>query len=105
MAEESFYDPENASRSWTELNLGVEPPLLDYLQLLAAVRWLLPRAMAYMSEQYWSAGWLAGLDHWCIEEFPEIRTAASHLGAMCTYWDGNDDNAGEWLEYFGDYDH
>lgn len=88
--------------------------MLDYLELLAAVRWLLPRAMAYMSEQYWSAEWLAGLDHWCVEEFPQIRTAASHLGAMCTYWDGNlsamctywdgnDDGVGEWLEYPGEY--
>lgn len=105
MGEERFYDPEDVARSWTELHVALnagyknDPHLLEYLELLQAVRWMMPRLMAYMSEDIWCAGWLENLHEVLSKQFPAIDVAAKHLGSVCTYWDGNDDNEGEWREY------
>lgn len=106
MTTEKFYDPEDISRSWSEINgldmhkaTRSEKTLLEYLDLLYAVRWMLPRVLAYYSEELWCAGWYSGIEEWATDKFPEIETAAQHLGALCTYWDGTEDSAGEWREY------
>lgn len=105
MGEERFYDPEEAARSWTELHVALtagyrnDPSLVKYVELLEVVRWLLPRAMAYLSEDIWSAGWLDTLDEVLPKQFPQIDAAAKHLGSICTYWDGFEDSEGEWRDY------
>jgi hypothetical protein len=104
MPEEVFYDPEDVSRSWTELNIGTPgirttPPLLEYLELLESVRWMLPRVMAYYSEQDWCAGWLVDLEKILPDRYPQIGVAAKHLGSICTYWDGSEGSPGEWGEF------
>lgn len=101
MPEESFYDPETVSRSWVELNIAppAAPPLLEYIELLSAVRWMLPRVMSYYSEQDWHAGWLVDLEKVLPTMYPQIGVAAKHLGAICSYWDGNEDSPGEWAEF------
>ena len=90
MSEESFYDPEKTARSWTELHLGEKFPQLEqpvnYQALLAATKWLLPRAMAYYSEELWCAGWMTELDVVLPDMYPEIAAAADALGEIPTYF-------------------
>ena len=52
-----------------------------------------------MSQEIWAAGWLEGLDEILPRDFPALDIAAKHLGSICTYWDGNDDNEGVWRDY------
>jgi len=85
MGEEHFYDNEDIARSWTELHTSLDvghKTEAQYAELLQAVRWMLPRLMEHMSQ-----------------EFPAIDVAAKHLGSICTYWDGRDDNEGVWRDY------
>lgn len=102
MGEERFYDNEDIARSWTELHTSLDAGYKNepqYAELLQAVRWMLPRLMEHMSQEIWAAGWLEGLDEILPKEFPAIDIAAKHLGSICTYWDGRDDNEGVWRDY------
>jgi hypothetical protein len=100
MSTEKHYDPEDVSRSWAEISSF---PKWDRVaspdELMRLMRWMLPRVMAYYSEDIWCAGWLENLHEELPKNFPEIARVATLLGEICTYWDDSRDPNADWINW------
>jgi hypothetical protein len=100
MSTEKYYDPEDVSRSWAEISSF---PKWDRVaspdELMRLMRWMLPRVMAYYSEEIWCAGWLENLHEELPKNFPEIARVATLLGEICTYWDDSRDPNADWINW------
>jgi len=62
-------------------------------QLKNILKIWMPEVMSARSEDYFAAGWLTNLDTELSKMDEDIHNAATVLGEIPTYWDGNSDPA------------
>ena len=62
-------------------------------QLKSLLKTWMPEVMSARSEDYFAAGWLISLDTELPKMDVDIHNAATILGEIPTYWDGNSDSA------------
>lgn len=63
----------------------------ENLQLTKIIRTWMPEVMSARSEDYFAAGWFTELDTELPKMDLDIHNAATILGEIPTYWDGNSD--------------
>jgi hypothetical protein len=64
---------------------------IESTELKKILKIWMPEVMSARSEDYFAAGWLTELDVKLPEMDEDIRKAATILGEIPTYWDGNSD--------------
>ena len=93
--EQKREEERKALRFWIEHCHALEEKLsqakAEAVQLKSLLKIWMPEVMSARSEDYFAAGWLSTLDTELPKMDLDIHNAATILGEIPTYWDGNSD--------------
>jgi hypothetical protein len=93
--EQKREEERRALKFWIDHCHGLEEKLsqakTEIAQLKSLLKIWMPEVMSTRSQDYWAAGWLDTLDTELPKMDSDIHDAATILGEIPTYWDGNSD--------------
>ena len=93
--QEKREEERKALKFWIEQCHTLEEKLsqvkTEIAQLKSLIKIWMPEVMSARSQDYWAAGWLDTLDTELPKMDLDIHNAATILGEIPTYWDGNSD--------------